>query len=153
MVWYVHIEYSNYQFSEESKGGWNPTPPPGPCGTEKSVVLRGLNRSFNAHWPKLELGIYSNNHIDFYIERKRLRVILLIQIRDNSTPGSETLTQVFFSTLYIERWHVYLYLTVNYIQAEYGRGGQQGYRRQDGGPILQIHAKKAHHHIIPTSQR
>ena len=43
MVAYVHIEYSTYQFSEESKGegGWNP-PPPGPCGTEKSVVLRGL---------------------------------------------------------------------------------------------------------------
>ena len=44
MVAYVHIEYSTYQFSEESKGGgWNPTPPPGPCGTERSVVLRGLS--------------------------------------------------------------------------------------------------------------
>ena len=43
MVAYVHIEYSTQQFSEESKGGgWNP-PPPGPCGTEKNVVLsRGL---------------------------------------------------------------------------------------------------------------
>ena len=41
MVAYVHIEYSTYQFSKESKGGWN-TPPPGPCGTEKSVVLSGL---------------------------------------------------------------------------------------------------------------
>ena len=37
---YDNIEYSNYQFLEESK--WNP-PPPGPCGSEKSVVLRGLN--------------------------------------------------------------------------------------------------------------
>ena len=38
MVAYVHIEYSTCQFSEESKGGggWIP------CGTEKSVVLRGL---------------------------------------------------------------------------------------------------------------
>ena len=43
MVAYVHIEYPAYQFSEESKGGWNPPTPPGPCGTEKSVVLRGLN--------------------------------------------------------------------------------------------------------------
>ena len=25
---YVHIEYSTYQSSEESKGGWNPTLPP-----------------------------------------------------------------------------------------------------------------------------
>ena len=41
MVAYVHIEYSTYQFSEESKeGGWNPTPP----RPEKSVVLRGLNQ-------------------------------------------------------------------------------------------------------------
>ena len=38
MVAYVHIEYSTYQFSEESQGGWNP-PPPGP---KKNVVLRGL---------------------------------------------------------------------------------------------------------------
>ena len=45
MVAYVHIEYSSYQFSEESKGGgWNP-PPSGPCGTEKSVVLRGVTDS------------------------------------------------------------------------------------------------------------
>ena len=27
IVEYVHIEYSTYQFSEESKGGWNPTSP------------------------------------------------------------------------------------------------------------------------------
>ena len=27
MVAYVHIEYPAYQFSEESKGGWNPPPP------------------------------------------------------------------------------------------------------------------------------
>ena len=27
MVAYVHIEYT-YKFSEESKGGWNLTPPP-----------------------------------------------------------------------------------------------------------------------------
>ena len=33
----MHIEYSTYQFSEESKGRG------GPCGTEKSVVLRGLS--------------------------------------------------------------------------------------------------------------
>ena len=33
IVAYVHIEYSTHQFSEESKG---------PCGTEKSVVLRGF---------------------------------------------------------------------------------------------------------------
>ena len=44
MVAYVHIEYSTYQFSEESKGGGGIHPPPGPCGTEKSVVLRGLDR-------------------------------------------------------------------------------------------------------------
>ena len=25
---------------------WNPHPPPGPCGTEKSVVLRGLKKIF-----------------------------------------------------------------------------------------------------------
>ena len=43
MVAYVHIEYSTHQFSEETKGGWIHPPPPGPCGTEKSVVLRGLN--------------------------------------------------------------------------------------------------------------
>ena len=28
MVAYVHIEYSTYQFSEESKGGMESTPPP-----------------------------------------------------------------------------------------------------------------------------
>ena len=44
MVAYVHIEYSTHQFSEESKGGWNPPPLPGPCGTEKRVVLRGLRK-------------------------------------------------------------------------------------------------------------
>ena len=45
MVAYVHIEYSTYQFSEESKGGGGLESiplPPGPCGTEKSVFLRGL---------------------------------------------------------------------------------------------------------------
>ena len=44
MVVYVHIQYSTYQFSGESKGGGRriPTSPPGPYGTEKSVVLRGL---------------------------------------------------------------------------------------------------------------
>ena len=37
----VHIQYSTCQFSEETKGGgWNP----GPYGTEKSMVLRGLRR-------------------------------------------------------------------------------------------------------------
>ena len=36
MVAYVHIEYSTYQFSEESKGG-GIHPPPGPCGTKNSV--------------------------------------------------------------------------------------------------------------------
>ena len=36
MVAYVHIEYSTYQFPEESKGGVKSN------GTEKSVVLRGL---------------------------------------------------------------------------------------------------------------
>ena len=45
MVAYVHIEYSTHQFSEESKGGVESTPP-GPCGTEKSVVLRGLRNLF-----------------------------------------------------------------------------------------------------------
>ena len=44
MVAHVHIVYSTYQFSEKSKGVWTvESPPPcGPCGTEKSVVLRGL---------------------------------------------------------------------------------------------------------------
>ena len=44
MVIYVNIQYSTYQFSGESKGGGRriPTSPPGPYGTEKSVVLRGL---------------------------------------------------------------------------------------------------------------
>ena len=36
MVAYVRIEYSTYQFSEESKGGRGmESIPPGPCGTEK----------------------------------------------------------------------------------------------------------------------
>ena len=45
----MNIEYSKYQFSEKSKGGWNPPrPTSGPCGTEKRVVLRGLKpKSFN----------------------------------------------------------------------------------------------------------
>ena len=42
MVAYVHIEFSTCQFSEESKGWVESTPPPGPCGTEKSVALGGL---------------------------------------------------------------------------------------------------------------
>ena len=47
----VHIEYSTYQFSEESKGGYGiPPPPPGPYGTEKSVVLRGLNMTHDYKW-------------------------------------------------------------------------------------------------------
>ena len=47
VAYYVHIEYSTHQFSEESKGGgMESTLPPGPCGTEKSVVLRGLRESF-----------------------------------------------------------------------------------------------------------
>ena len=49
MVAYVHIEYSTYQFSEESKGGGGGIhPSPGPCVTEKSVVLRGLKRMQNS---------------------------------------------------------------------------------------------------------
>ena len=42
MLAYVHIEYSTYQFSEESKGDGIRAPPPLPYGTEKSVVLGGL---------------------------------------------------------------------------------------------------------------
>ena len=42
MVAYVHIEYSTYQFLEESKeGGGRIHPPPRHCGTENKV-LRGL---------------------------------------------------------------------------------------------------------------
>ena len=41
MLAYVHIENSTYQFREESKEGSTIPPPPGPYGTEKSVVLRG----------------------------------------------------------------------------------------------------------------
>ena len=52
MVAYVHIEYPAYQFSEESKGGGGIHPPPGPCGTEKSVVLRGLK--LNSRGSKLK---------------------------------------------------------------------------------------------------
>ena len=42
---YVHIEYSTYQLPifREIEGGLESTPPPGPCGTEKSVLLRGLS--------------------------------------------------------------------------------------------------------------
>ena len=43
MVAYVHIHYATYQFSEESKA-----PPPGPCSTEKNVVLKGLRRHNSA---------------------------------------------------------------------------------------------------------
>ena len=51
MVAYVHIEYSTHQFSEESKGG-------GPCGTEKSVVLRGLKcKNYIYFWLR---KLYSN---------------------------------------------------------------------------------------------
>ena len=32
----------NFQKNRRWGGGWNP-PPPGPCGTENSVVLRGLS--------------------------------------------------------------------------------------------------------------
>ena len=42
-----YIEYSTYQFLEESKGGgegWNP------CGTDKSVVLRGFIARDGANW-------------------------------------------------------------------------------------------------------
>ena len=39
MVAYVHIEYSTYQ---KNRRGGGTTPPLGPCGIEKSVVLRGL---------------------------------------------------------------------------------------------------------------
>ena len=52
MVAYVHIEYSTYQFSEESKG-WNPPPPPrflryrNKCGHErvKNHILTFLSLS------------------------------------------------------------------------------------------------------------
>ena len=59
MVAYVHIEYSTYQFSEESKGG-------GPCGTEKSVVLRGLNCiecKFDAFFSFVKIHIEDNERM------------------------------------------------------------------------------------------
>ena len=75
MVAYVHIEYSAYQFSEESKGVGNGNgnqlelnacmlahTPGKPCGTEKSVVLRGLiKKKFVKHIKLLftnEVNIY-----------------------------------------------------------------------------------------------
>ena len=54
MVAYVHIEYPAYQFSEESKGGGGNPPPSGPCGTEKSVVLRGLTEPEQKHIEDLQ---------------------------------------------------------------------------------------------------
>ena len=65
MVAYVHIEYSTYQFSEESKGGWLESNPlsPGPCRTEKSVVLRGLNNIVFSVW----LCIKRNKNIHSFI--------------------------------------------------------------------------------------
>ena len=75
MVAYLHIEYSTYQFSEESKGGGgNPSHPPGPCGTEKSVVLRGL-KAARISTPVGYRGLFShlsylvNNNIWINIER------------------------------------------------------------------------------------
>ena len=57
MVAYVHIEYSACQFSEESNGGgWNP-PHPGPCGTEISVDLRGLNSTCGAEYRSIPTGM------------------------------------------------------------------------------------------------
>ena len=44
MVAYVHIEYSTYQFSEESKGGGIHLPPPGPCGTENKRGPKRLKK-------------------------------------------------------------------------------------------------------------
>ena len=40
MVAYVHIEYYIYQFSEESKGGWNPDPDP----TSSSILDPGPDK-------------------------------------------------------------------------------------------------------------
>ena len=57
MVAYVHIEYSTHQFSEESKGVESTSTP---CGTEKSVVLRGLINSM------IELKL-STIYLHFYI--------------------------------------------------------------------------------------
>ena len=52
MVAYVHIEYSTHQFSEESKGGWNPPPPrslryrkkrgPERVNTARKVIFRWI---------------------------------------------------------------------------------------------------------------
>ena len=43
----VQIEYSTYQFSEDSRGGGGKSPPPlGPYGIEKSGVLWGLKYEY-----------------------------------------------------------------------------------------------------------
>ena len=48
LVVYVHIQnYTNFQENRGGGGDWNP-PPPGPYGTEKSMVLRGLKMSLRS---------------------------------------------------------------------------------------------------------
>ena len=64
MVAYVHIEYSTHQFSEETKGGWNP-PPPGPCGTEKSVVLRGLRPLIRSRAVTIRIFLFRKDLFSF----------------------------------------------------------------------------------------
>ena len=81
---YVHIEYSTYKLSEESKGGLESTPPP-PCGTEKSVVLRGLRGGRGkVRFNKEERTFYSNKKVTMafmawpLVERLFLRFPLMI---------------------------------------------------------------------------
>ena len=50
----LDIEYT-YQFSIEGGWVWNPTsPPPRHCGTEKSMVLRGLMPTFSEERTSLD---------------------------------------------------------------------------------------------------
>ena len=60
MVAYVHIEYSTYQFSEESKGEVEFTPPPRPLRYRKSEVLRGLSN----HATNTNLANKSSVHLE-----------------------------------------------------------------------------------------
>ena len=72
IVAYVHMEYSTYQFPEESKGGGIPPPPPPvPCGTEKK---RGPERVKQMQYRfAVNFGTLSINNRCPNMSRRRFR--------------------------------------------------------------------------------
>ena len=77
MVAYLHIEFCTYQFLEESKGGGVES-----TGSEKSVVLRGLN-DINRSSNNIALHVHNNFWVTMLIQVPWLgpwRIIVIVKV-------------------------------------------------------------------------